>query len=460
LALVTAFFAFTVGRMVRNEYGPVLTLLASLLSAVLPFVHITTACVLVDPLVALLSTWAIIVYGRYLDDPSLRRGAAFGLLASAAILTKGNAAALGLMVPFAVALGRHWDLWKRLSFWLPAFLVLAICAPWYLATWHMAQGGLETLDPSAGSLLDAIIAPVRAGLRAFGPLMTGFAAVGIALTLRRGREGDGTRQSLVGFLLAFVLLHAFALSGSLERRYLIAVVPVVVVFLLDGAAWLAAKAPVAVIRQQAGKAVSLLVAGIVVSLVAGSHFPNKSCRGYGDVAEFLLSQPETCQKPILICSDAPGEGMFVAETLLRDTERNCMVLRGSKVFASSPWNGGQYVAFVRSPEDVAELLERLNVGVIVIDASVPEQLLERHDGLLAEALRSPASNYRLLRSDAVTRRQCCYQDGLRIYVSKNPAGGSSNDVRIDMRHNLDGPIKARVSRGGVEVIPRAGADAP
>ena len=451
MAVITSLFAFTVGRMVRNEYGPIVALLASLLSIAFPFVHTTTACVMSDPITAILSTWAILVYGRYLDIPGIGRGAAFGLVASAAIMTKGNAAALGLMVPLAVAIGMRWTLLRRLSFWLPGFLVIAICAPWYIATRGMASNGMVTLDWHALPLIEALIKPAKEAVQGFGVIVTIVAVIGLLLTVRRRREtAMGKRLALAAFLPAFFLLQTFTVPG--ERRYLVFLVPAVLIFFLDGAAWVLAKLGEAKVQRYARVVVSLLLAGWAVSLVATFNFPSKSCRGCGDVVEFLLSQPDLCRRPMLICSDASGEGMFVAETLRQDSQRRCLVLRASKVFASSPWSREDYVPFVQTPEDVAALLGRLQIGAIIVDASVPEPERDLHDRLLAESLGSKSSAYHLLRSSSIVRGKCHLSDGLRIYAANNSAEEGSTDIEIDMRHSLSDPLKARVGPAGLEIL--------
>jgi hypothetical protein len=315
----------------------------------------------------------------------------------------------------------------------------------------MARGGLLTLDLSAWSLIEALITPVRQGVLAFGIIVTVLVVIGVLLTVLRHRKGDGERQALVSFLPAFVLLQAFTLPMELERRYLFLVVPAVLIFFLDGANWVFVKVGGAKVQKHARAAVSLLLAGSTVFLVVTFDFPSKSCRGYGNVVEFLLSRPDLCRKPILICSDASGEGMFVAETLRQDTQRTCLVFRGSKTFASSTWNREDYVSFVQTPEDVAVLLGQMRIGAIIIDTSVPEHKWELHDRLLAESLGSNSSAYHLLRSNSVIRGRHCLSDGLRVYATNNSAEEWSTDIKIDMRHSLSHPLKVRVGPAGVEI---------
>ena len=69
-----------------------------------------TLFVMSDLLVAMLCLLAAAAWAAYLQRPGYKRALGFGLLAAAAILTKGSALALCLVPPVATLLSGRWRL--------------------------------------------------------------------------------------------------------------------------------------------------------------------------------------------------------------------------------------------------------------------------------------------------------------------------------------------------------------
>src|SRR5712691_1356777 len=87
--------------------------------------------------------------------------------------------------------------------------------------------------------------------------------------------------------------------------------------------------------------------------------------GYAQVAASL----PVAGPVILVSSDTSGEGAMVVECLVRDDARNRIVLRASKMLASSDWMGGNYRSLTTSVAEVRDLLNAIPVQFIVLDAS-------------------------------------------------------------------------------------------
>jgi len=89
MALVTALTAATLYHCVRRDCGPLTALVVSLLFVALPLVQRYDDILMADTLIGLLCFWAALCFGRFVDTGTWRSAAAFGILASLAILTKG-----------------------------------------------------------------------------------------------------------------------------------------------------------------------------------------------------------------------------------------------------------------------------------------------------------------------------------------------------------------------------------
>ena len=98
-----------------------------------------------DMLVAVFSFGAIWCFSIYLDRGGLASVSGFGILSALAILTKQDAIVLAVVPPFSVLVRGRWELLKDWRFYIPAIVVVVLCAPYYwftLGLTHSAWDGL------------------------------------------------------------------------------------------------------------------------------------------------------------------------------------------------------------------------------------------------------------------------------------------------------------------------------
>jgi hypothetical protein len=113
------------------------------------------------------------------------------------------------------------------------------------------------------------------------------------------------------------------------------------------------------------------------------RIPRKEWSGFEPVAEAVLAAGPG--KPVLVASDARGEGMFIAEIAARDPHRpSFTIVRASKLLASSTWSGSGYQSFYQTPEQVRDALAKAGVGLLVTDSSPSP--LPPHDKLLIDTV--------------------------------------------------------------------------
>jgi 4-amino-4-deoxy-L-arabinose transferase-like glycosyltransferase len=129
IAAMTASIIYFTGKRLIGRWAGIF---AAILFVVSPVVQEATARVMTEHLVALTMLVSTLCFARVVKTGRLRDGLAFGVVSASAILTHGNAWALGLVPGLTIALTNRWCLLRRVGLWLAAVPVLVICVPWYL----------------------------------------------------------------------------------------------------------------------------------------------------------------------------------------------------------------------------------------------------------------------------------------------------------------------------------------
>src|SRR6185436_2606957 len=109
MAALGAALATLLFRAVRDEVGGVPAATAAVLLPALPLVQRSSGMVMAEIPLALLCFVAMMALGRFLDHGRARDVVLCGVATAVAVLTKGNAFALGLAAPLALLLTRRWE---------------------------------------------------------------------------------------------------------------------------------------------------------------------------------------------------------------------------------------------------------------------------------------------------------------------------------------------------------------
>ncbi|MCW5976775.1 MAG: glycosyltransferase family 39 protein [Bryobacteraceae bacterium] len=330
--------------------------------------------VMTDMLATLLMLLSLIALSRHLNRNEWRTGFLFGGLAAMALLTKPTTIALAPLPLLAALLLRREHNLRTWPFWSPALLALALALPWFAAAPDALHGSVGFL----GGLRFRWYRPLESiyhWAKVLGPAAAGLAAIGLARTagllwaVRREAPEAPRRDRAPGALWACLLLTipvviAFrCFVGAWQPPYLVATLPILALFCCSGVAWLARLAPAAWIR--APLAILLLVTAIAGNLRA---LPPKPHRGLDLAAAAILEDPGLARAPLLIVSDAAGEGAFIAEVASRARRPERRVLRGSKVLADSDWMGAGYRLRFESPVHLMEFVGAQPGLVLVLDS--------------------------------------------------------------------------------------------
>ena len=116
-----------------------------------PIVQAHLGMVMAELLLTGLMYAASLMFALYLESPTFSRSIAFGALATAAVLTKGNAWALATVPLLVILFTRRWSVLRRSSFYCGALPVVLVGVPWQMATARMAAQGWDARRPPSVS---------------------------------------------------------------------------------------------------------------------------------------------------------------------------------------------------------------------------------------------------------------------------------------------------------------------
>ncbi len=438
MGLFTATLATMLYEVLRREFSVPAGMAAAVLLISLPVVQLYSRRVMMEIPLAVLFYIAVLVYGRYLDNPRWQDAAWFGLVASLACLTNGSGFLLALVPVFSVLLTWRFRLLGRFSFWLPALIVLPATAPWYLFAPSAlrqatgAPGKPYLLAPDFRSVLDI----VPGILYCLGLGLVPFLIAGL-YTHFAGRTGNRTGRKgkwVVGAALILALGVFRAIAPEIrDSRHVTCLAAPMLMFVVAGVSWLCAGR---ILRRLHSRWRTAAVGLAVAAIAAGNVYqtPKVARRGFAEVARDITSAPRFQRLVCLVSSDSRGEGMMVVEMALHEKRPGHIVLRGSKMLADSDWMGTSYRLRYPTPEAMMNYLHSVPVGVLVME-DTPGRKLPHHQ-LLEEALRRYPSQWELVGAYPPPQPGGPDDGRIRVYHLLGSEAGSPPKVRIDMRSRL------------------------
>ena len=393
---------FTLGGFVAWGLG--------LLFLLMPLVQRLSSVVMTEVPLAMFCILAALQFGRFLDTERARNAMGFAFFAVLAILTKGNALALGLLPPLAIALSGRWYIYKRASLWVAGAIVAALAGPWYWFTLPMTAGTWAGgSSPSLSYSLEAL--PFYgAGLVTLGGVAVAALAV-VGLWRPADPDHHGTWAAVLALLPAIIGFH-IAIPSSIEARHLVLVAPAVV--LLAGWGLLRVIGTPGA-RQGGGIARWAPTLLMLVFMLESFELPVKSNHGYRSAIHCILADPTLQNSTLMIASDSLGEGLFVAGLARSERRLGHILLRGSKVLGKTPWSGYTYEPVFDSPAQMMDFLHAIPVGVVALDLSCRERQWYPHHDILKDLLEDNPDVWTPMDSYDVMRDGVLYEDALRVY---------------------------------------------
>jgi Dolichyl-phosphate-mannose-protein mannosyltransferase len=431
MALITALTALFLYRALWNEVGTPLALLAATMFIAIPNVQTYTAMIMADGMVALMDFLAAMAFARYLDTANWKYSAQFGVFATLSILTKGNGVALVFLPLFAMIFARKLGLLKRGSLWVSAIPLILVALPWQIFSARMLAG---IADRQPGWFyLPALTASV---VTVLGIALIPLIALGIYDKLITNRRtASGKWSAAAALICAFWLFHWVIPSVGPEPRYLIAITPPMMMFLMAGVQRLAALIPKPV--EYSRRLLAVAAAMVILFAATGFSIPRQQHHGFDEIAQ-LVETPEYKHGAILVASEGDGEGMMIDEVAMREARPSHFVLRASKMFGQGDWLGNHYILTYHTPEEVMKFLDSIPVELVVIDNE--------------RGLAGPPSYYALLKQaiaayPALWEIAGTYPEApgtgptIDVYRLKSAAGRNPGKIRIEMPYTLGRSIE-------------------
>lgn len=436
MAIFTAAMAFTLYRIVEDEFGTVLGVVAGLFLIGLPVIQAYSGMVMADTLVGLLSFWTVLSFARFMDRVRWQDAIWFGILSAVTILTKGTGLALALVPPLALLFTGRWDLLRRAAFWLPVAVVVPLCAPWYWFTRHMLPNTWQEPEPGLKYLFRALHFYGWHSIHVFGAGLAALAVVGfVAQIVVPGRKDVKSKWAALAALLLSTAFLVLVVPAGLEERFLIPAVPSVLAFAAAGLDFLAHRLPA---KLSLPTRRLVLVCPVIVLFLLGTFFIPKSVSfGFSRVAEYLLSQSDLAKAVILVSSDATGDSMFISELAMREARPGHYVLRSSKVLCDCSWSGEQHASRFSSPEALMNFLDHSPIQIVVNDVSIPVR--RDFHRILDQTIAAYSQRWQLLGTYPVTRNGVLFPNGVLVY--RVSGTDPSAPVSIDLRRMLNETIQ-------------------
>ncbi len=360
-AAVAAFTAVLLYAGLAPRFGRAAGLFAAAAFITAPLVQAADTTLMLDVPVALFCLAAALSYACYLETVQLRYSAAFGVIAAAALMIKGNAGCLALLPPFVLLLGRRFELLRCWSFWAPVPIVIMLAGPWYLVTGGRVEAGFrfaagwDYLIAAAGSNPPVL-------LHSLGLLVALLALAGLVLLCLKGRGVDAVALS-AGALLLAVLIFQLIVPAALEPRYVIPAIPPALIL----AAYAASRLLTSVPGSRPRNAV------IAFGLLALSALPqtpelknDMDDSGIIGAAKAIWRAHIPGNPSVLIATDYQAEVQAVADLAMLDPARPSLyAIRGSRLLGGGGYNSEDYQPRFADPAEVMAEIDRYAIPLVL-----------------------------------------------------------------------------------------------
>lgn len=435
MALVTTTTATMLYYTARRSLGSVAGVVSALVFVSLPLVQRQSGMLMADSFVGLTCFAAALCVGRFLERGRASDVVWFSVMAALAVLSKGNGVAVAVVPILGVVFVRRYRVLFTWRFWLPCLFAAAVCGVWYLYTFRMVQNGWGD-TPGWAFTSKAIVGYASKLWAALGPVVLLMIAAGIGHHLLgpfRSRLVKGVWAASAALILGVFAVNCLV-PATIEDRMIIPALPPLLLYAAAGGSWIYSNTRRLSWAQRLIVPVAAILAiGFLVkdfAPLAGSH------RGFSAVAEALLSRTDFRGAVVLVSSEGNGDGQFISETAMREIRPGHVILRASKVLASSFWSGADYRSRFHSSEEVLRYLSDVPVSFLVIDA-VPGGTRWAHHAQLLKMIADYPGRFELIGTYPQEIGAGRMPDGILVYRLLGTENSGARRIVVDMRPMVD-----------------------
>ncbi len=421
-AMQLGLLATTTMWMLRRKLPGWIAASITLASCAMPFITKLSVMVMSDLQLALLCLWSALAWQRFMETRRPLWSLAFGLLAAAAILTKGSAWSLALLPGLSILFTRDWRLLSDWRTWIATAPVALFALPWQLWSSKITAHGMTGMTPSQ-HFSAAVPFYAETLPNVLGPVIVALMTVALLIHLVRwcyGRRMD-TGTAVLWALVIATMIIVLAIPAGLTSRYLMPLFFPVLILLVGemqkGLRWAEASRITHIVSKGA-------VATATLFTLPSTY--DKEVVGFSQAITAIIKQSANDGDLRLLAeSDARGEGALVAAAAFTpaDGSRRISVLRGSKELADQDWMGRDYKLRATTEASTLHVLAEQKVDWVMFDDSVPPGQSTQAHALLAQALQSPGSGWEVARSELVHRMPGA-SGYLKLYHRSNTAASA------------------------------------
>jgi hypothetical protein len=391
--LVSALPALGVAAIVYRFFGALPALLASVWYITLPLVIWAMQFFLLDqPLTsAILAAAGAWVW--FSVRPTLPRALLVSILASFAVLIKGNGWLVALFPLLHIAFTGQWRLLREKYTYVSLVVALLLVVPWYAVTTGITADSFN-YKPGLAYAWAALQANVRFLIGNVGPATLILAGVGAcsAWAARRSVQAAwGAAAACLALISAMLLFQSLA-PADLADRYIAPALPPLIVLACFGIGALAV-----LLRRSRHALLAKVVTPLVIlaavypSLLFMASPPAKGSLRLDMAADRIMG----AARPAIwiIDGSTSAEGSLIAEVAIRDPGRQIYVVRSSQLLAASDFMGRGYRLKYSDPAAVIREIQDLQAEGVILVEQANEKPFE-HSAQLRAALMLPDSGYR------------------------------------------------------------------
>jgi hypothetical protein len=431
IALINAITALVLYRALAPRLGTLCAGAAGAGFLCMPLVRTYSNMVMAEAPLALFTLLAVLAYARFLSMGRWRDSACFGIWASLAILTKGNAWALAGVPVLTLPLTGKYRSVASIRFWLPAGIVAVACVPYTLLTMSMVANSWDR--SSAGLTFTKMAVPLLAQrfVSSIGVPLTVLSTIGAGFALARRKQLDNLNVCLCALIVATFGLHVLV-PISVEARYLFMAVPAVVSLAAAGGSQLLD------LLAPANRVRGLLAgAAVLLACCTGDYQQARPADHLlRDAAVSIAADGSLADSVVLVSSSSEREVAFVAEMAEHDRRRfDHIVLRAGKQLATMDWRGENYALLYQNTRDLRTALMSVPVDVIVLDTTAWKQI--PHHELLLDMIHDNQNEWEQIRTIDTDAKAGVPKEQITIYRTRARQPKRARKIKIDLRDKIN-----------------------
>lgn len=439
MCVLLAILANVVFAELEQRFGKWLAILAVVLVVASPLTQAQTAMVMAEIPLALLSLLAILALTRFLKSTRWADSLAFGLLTTAAILTKGNGWVLVLTAPVAIVLSGEWRKLFHPRFIAGCAVIAGVCLPYQYVTRNILSQGWNQLEggPTPQYLINSLWLHVKFITQILGVPMTLIAVaglIGFAIVPLIRRQAESYWVVMASYAIMILLFHSMV-PTSIEPRKIYQIAPVLSLFVAAGVVWIS--------KVRKSVPMSAWCAAAAAIFFAGSFTMVKAYTpGLPPVVELIQSKNETTNAAILFSSNpiyTDLEAAFISEWIERERRVDTYLVRATKLLAHPGMeNGVEYPPLYKTPDEVDAVLNAVPVAYVVLHTVKADKSYPHHELLRAALTRHPDQWEKIHQSQAITEG---VTNEILVYRSRKAWQGVPVKLSIDLTRKIGSTVE-------------------